>query len=440
MRFSKVLALGAAIALVPANAPLSAAQNSAAAKFDARASVAEIRKLLQQNYVLPETRPKLDSKLAEGLAAGRYDVADYGLFAQLINEDMSSVAHDKHLGVLIDPKTAAKLAADPGSGADDAPPSADEIRAMERRNHGLAELKLLPGNIRYLEIKGFDWAGPSTAAAYDDAFRFLRGGDAIIIDIRRNGGGSPEAVQYLVSHFLKPNQPIMTFHMGTKKADRTVSLAKLPSGRVIGKPLYVLTSGSSGSAAEEFAGHVGGFKLGELVGETTAGAGFRNEFFRVSDQLVISISVGRAVLESTGKDWEGVGIAPTIQVSAAKALDVAQVYALRRLAAAAQPEEKRQLEAAATLIAAQADPVKTALALPAYAGSYGERTVTLENGKLMYRRLEGPKVPLLAVGANEFAFEFDPVARLHFSVDGSTATGFEFVRPDGSRVAAKRTQ
>ena len=49
---------------------------------------------------------------------------------------------------------------------------------------------------------------------------------------------------------------------------------------MVGKPLYVLTGGSSASAAEEFIGHVAGFKLGELVGETTAGAGFATSFSR----------------------------------------------------------------------------------------------------------------------------------------------------------------
>ena len=65
------------------------------------------------------------------------------------------------------------------------------------------ELKVLPGNIRYMETIGFFWGGDSTKAVYDNAMRFLKGGDAIIIDMRKNGGGSPEAVQYMISHFLE---------------------------------------------------------------------------------------------------------------------------------------------------------------------------------------------------------------------------------------------
>ena len=300
-------------------------------------------------------------------------------------------------------------------------------------------MKLLPGNIRYLESRGFVWAGANSAKAYDNAMRFLRGGDAAIIDLRRNGGGSPDAVQYMISHFLAPNRPIVTFHMGSSRVNRLSSLATLPAGRMVGKPLYVLTSGNTASAAEEFVGHVAGFKLGEIIGENTAGAGFRNTFFPVPGGFLISVSVGRAVLASTGRDWEGVGIAPTTKVDVDKALEVARVHAMRRIAMTAAPDEKAALEAAATVLSAQVDPVPTALPLSAYAGTFGDRTVALENGKLVFQRSSGPKLAIIPIEANQFAFEDDPKARLNYAVAGNSTTGFELTRSDGSRVMVNRT-
>jgi C-terminal processing protease CtpA/Prc len=144
----------------------------------------------------------------------------------------------------------------------------------------------------------------------------------------------------LVSHFLGANRPIVTFYMGANKVDRLSSLPSVPAGRLIGKPLYVLTSSHTASAAEEFTGHIAGFKLGEIVGETTAGAGFRNEFFPVAGGYVISVSIGRAVLASTGKDWEGVGIAPTTKIDPSKALELAHSHALRRVASTAPATDK----------------------------------------------------------------------------------------------------
>lgn len=430
----------AAIALTPAARAQQPAQASAATPVDAQRVVADVRRIIAENYVLADVRPKLDVALAQGLAAGHYNVSDPGELAERINADMGAVAHDKHLGIRYDPAEQARLAVRPvGSGADDAPPSGDEIRQAAKFNYGILEMKVLPGNVRYVDLRAFFWGG-QTAEAYDNAVRFLKDGDAAIVDLRQNGGGSPQAVQYLVSHFLAPNRPIVTFYMGANKVDRVSSLASLPAGRLVGKPLYVLTSGRTASAAEEFTGHVAGFGLGEIIGENTAGAGFRNEFFPVSGGYVISVSIGRAVLASTGKDWEGVGIAPTTKVDAANALELAQVHALRRLAAGASGNEKRMLESTAMLLDAKLHPVATALPAERYAGAYGgDRSVMLDGGKLSYQRSGGPKVELIAVGANQFGINEDPLTRINFTVSGGRVTDLKLVRGDGSTVEAPRS-
>jgi hypothetical protein len=442
MRRILLIAAVAAAGAASVHAPMpclaqSAPAAVAPAKPDSRALVAEIRRVLAANYVLPEVRPRLDAALAKGLADGRYDTDDPGVLAARINEDMAQVAHDKHLGLQYAPEQAAQLAGAPQR--DDGPPSPQQLTAARMRNHGINELKLLPGNIRYLDLRGFIWTGPESAAAYDVAARFLRDGDAVIIDLRRNGGGSPEAVQYLISHFMEPNRPLVTFHMGASQVDRLSTLPELPAGRMVGKPLYVLTSGSTASAAEEFTGHVAGFRLGELIGETTAGAGFRNQFFPLPGGYLISVSVGRAVLASTGKDWEGVGIPPTLAIAQDKALDMARMRATRRIAANAAGPQKAQLEAMANLLAAQLDPVVPALPLQAYAGTFGERRVAVEDGRLVYQREGGPKLMLVPVGPNRFVFEDDPAAHVDFVVSGSQAGSLELVRGDGTQVTAART-
>lgn len=412
---------------------------AAPARADGRTVVAEIRRLLAANYVLPEVRPRLDSILAKGLAEGRYDVSDPSVLLDRVNADLTAVARDKHLSLEYDPRQAAEIAAEPADQPEDSGPSAGQMRQAQRRNHGFTEMKVLPGNVRYVNLQGFVWVGPKSAEAYDNAMRFLKDGDAAIIDLRQNGGGSPEAVQYLVSHFMEPNRPLMTFHMAGNQTDRTSTLANLPAGRMVGKPLYVLTSGRSASAAEEFTGHIAGYRLGELIGATTAGAGFRNQFFPLPGGYLISISVGRAVLASTGKDWEGVGIAPTTAVDPEKALLVAQSRALSRLAAAAPPREKANYEATAALLAAQVDPVATALPLAAYAGNFGDRKVWTENGRLAFQREGGPKFFLVPIGQNLFAFQDDAMTRVEYKVAGNVATGFELQRGDGSKVEAVRT-
>ena len=439
-RNSGIALIVAGLALSPGMANAQPAAPPAVAPADGRAVVAALRKVLAENYVLPEVRPKLDAALAKGLAAGRYDVSDPGILVDRVNADLKAVTPDRHLGLNYDPRTAAASVAERAATQDeDGPASPEAIRQAQSRNHGFTEMKVLLGNVRYVNMQGFVWTGPKSAEAYDNAMRFLKEGDAAIIDIRQNGGGSPEGVQYLVSHFMEPNRPLMTFHMAGNRTDTTATLANLPAGRMVGKPLYVLTSGRSASAAEEFAGHIDGFKLGELIGETTAGAGFRNQFFPLPGGYLVSVSVGRAVLASTGKDWEAVGIKPGTAVAPDKALDVAQVHALRKLAAAAEPRDKARYEGAAALLAAKVDPVATALPLAAYAGTFGERKVWVEEGRLAFQREGGPKLAMIAVGPNLFAFENDPMTRVEYKVAGNAATAFDLLRGDGSKVEAQRT-
>lgn len=418
----------------------AAAQTQAAAAIDGGAVAREVKRLLNEHYVLPEARAKFAAVLDKGIASGRYAVNDRMLLVTRLNENLDSVTPDKHLGVMYDPQRAKALASAPaGGGGDDAPPSPQAILQSERNNHGLTRMEVLPGNVRYLEISSFDWAGPSSERAYDTAMAFLAGGDAVIIDVRPNGGGSPEAVRYAVSHFIEPNKPLMTFYMGSQGEQSTASMPSTRAPRMVGKPLYVLSSSGSASAAEEFLGHIAGYKLGEVIGERSAGAGFRNEFFRLPSDLIISISVGRAVLASTGKDWEAVGIVPAVETSADKALDTAKVRTLQRIAQGAEPARKRQLEAIATALNAQISPVKTELPLAAYAGVYGQRAVKAGDKGLTIRRGDHPPSPLIAVGANRFAYADDPESTVTFAVSAGKSQALHLVRADGSEAHGERS-
>ncbi|HZG44771.1 MAG TPA: S41 family peptidase [Allosphingosinicella sp.] len=429
MNRAAIMSIVAAVSAVPATAqlqagaPRQASTATAQRAVHAQAVVGEVRKILAERYVLPERRPALDAVLAEGLSSGRYRVTDPRQLATLINADLERVGKDKHLNFDYNPDQATMMAA---GRRETAPDNSGYERMVRGRNHGIMELKVLPGNVRYMDYRGFDWIGPETAAALDTAMNFLAGGDAVIIDIRRNGGGSPAAVQYITSHFMEAGKPLMTFHMnGEASPDTTATLTELKAPRMIGKPLYVLTSGSSASAAEEFAGHVAGYKLGELVGETTAGAGFRNDLVPIAGQFVLSVSVGRAVLAATGKDWEAVGHAPSMKAPVSNALETAQSHALRRLAATAPERARPQMLALADGFAAKTERRAAALPLAAYAGTYGERTVSLDGDRLYYQRGSGMRQRLIALGGNRFAFEEDPSFIFTFMPAGAQAAAME---------------
>ena len=144
----------------------------------------------------------------------------------------------------------------------------------------------------------------------------------------------------------------------------------------------------------------------------TAGAGFRNDLVPVAGGFVLSVSVGRAVLASTGRDWEAVGLSPTMPTSIEAALDTAHVLALRRIAAAAPEAERPRLAAMADGVEARGQGRAPALPLAAYAGSYGERVVSVDAGRLYLKRGVRARVALIALGGNVFTLEADPAMRL----------------------------
>jgi hypothetical protein len=308
-------------------------------------------------------------------------------------------------------------------------PAQGESGAYERQvragNHGIRELRVLPGNVRYMDYTDFEFIGEESEAALANAMRFLAGGEGIIIDLRRNRGGHHPSVRYLISHFLDAGRPLATFMRNGQVEGRSETVAELPAGRLVGKPLYVLTGNGTGSAAEEFVGHVAGYRLGDIVGESTGGAAYRNELVPMAGGLVFSVSTGRTVLAATGGDWEGVGIAPTIRAPVRNALYVAHAAALRRRAAQADGPERARLEGMADAIMARAERRTPALPLSAYVGRYGDWTVSEEQGRLAIRRGNLEPLALVPLGGNRFTYEDQPSGLMTFFVSGTAVSALE---------------
>ena len=275
--------------------------------------IAAIEAAIRQDYVFPEKSAAIVAGLEQARQQGRYDSSDAGALAQRITEDLGTSSGDHHVYVNYDPKryALAILPADTGEGAGD---SYDRSLSL-RDNSGLTEMRILSGNIRYLKIARFGWIPDESGAAYDSAMRFMRGGDALIIDLRGNPGGDSAAVRYLVSHFLDPDTLEFSFLEGTKQPVQMRSLDYVPAGRLKGKPLYVLIDGGVGSAAESFAYDVQQFKLGDLVGAKTVGAANNNKFIPIAPGFMLSISYGRPVHAVSGSNWEGTGVAPSVAVT-----------------------------------------------------------------------------------------------------------------------------
>lgn len=326
------LALASTLLLAaPAVATAAAAEGrveGAARSAEAERLVERAIELLRARYVDPDKVDGAAAGLRAALADGHFSGLTGQVLAARLTGILFAATSDKHVYVQHEPERYASLLS---SDRDDAERDAFVAEWARATNHGLVEMKVLAGNVRYLKIAPLHWIEGESEAAYARAMDFLRGGDALVIDLAETPGGSPAAVNHLASHFLPVGTHLMTFEMGPAGRQESRVEAGPAGGLIAGKPVYVLTSGKTGSAAEEAAMHFKHFGIARLVGETTAGAGHRNDILPLADGYTISISVGRAIHSVTGDGWEGAGVVPDVTVSPQSALAAAHRSALIEL-------------------------------------------------------------------------------------------------------------
>ncbi len=410
-------AAGAGLAQTRPNPPLDAGKK--------QAIVDEITKLMDSDYVFPETARKLDERLRSRLKSGAYDAATGAReFAQAVARDILEVTKDRHTGFAYDPETTERIRRFESRKPEEVRQSREEQLAFGRRNNfAFRRAERMSGNVGYLEFRNFLPAedGGATAVA---ALNFLAHCDALIIDLRRNGGGEPSMIQLISSYFFPESTHLNDIWIrSTGATENYWTLPFVPGPRMADVDLYVLTSGRTFSAAEEFTYNLKNLKRATIVGETTGGGAHPTSQHIVRDDFVLRVPFARSINPISGTNWEGTGVPPDVSVPEARAFDVAYRMALEKAAAkATDPRAKAECEWTLVEARAKAEPVSPDEAtLRSYAGEYGERKVTFEEGRLYYQRT-GPKGLLTPLTATLFALEGVDYFRLEFVVtDGKAA-------------------
>ncbi|MDP9363058.1 MAG: S41 family peptidase [Chloroflexota bacterium] len=291
--------------------------------------VAVLTRELDAAYVYPEVAPAISATVRRHLDDGRYVGLDGEAFAARLTSDLQEVSGDKHLRV--------SFRSDPtpdGQQDEVARQRWEEYREHgERTNFGVVRVERLAGNVALLELCEFfdpELGGEVVVAAMN----LVASADALIVDLRWNGGGSPAMVALVTSYLFDP-EPVHLNDLYWRRGDVTRQFwtsAYVP-GRRYGreKPVWVLTSRETFSGAEEFANNLKQLGRAVLVGETTAGAAHPGSFVRLHASFDAFIPTGRPINPISKGDWEGVGVAPDIDVPAADALRTAHAAALRHV-------------------------------------------------------------------------------------------------------------
>ncbi|MFD7165387.1 S41 family peptidase [Streptomyces violascens] len=286
----------------------------------------ETARLLTEHYVFPEIAEQLAGLLQRRLTEGAYDVDDAEELARLVTTDLQSVNGDRHLRL--------KHHADP------VPPKrgAATLEAMRRDFDtslgGAPRVQLLDGGVAVVELAPMlfplEWAAEPLSAALTLVSR----AQALIVDLRSNRGGDPDTVSFVCSYLLDERTHLNTMYWRSgERSEQSWSLPHVPGARFgSSKPLYVLSSDSTFSAAEELAYDLQQLGRAVVVGEPTRGGAHPCQGWTVHPHLEATVPVGRAINPVSGTNWEGTGVQPDVPCAAADSLDHAHALALARLA------------------------------------------------------------------------------------------------------------
>jgi retinol-binding protein 3 len=286
-----------------------------------------VGKNLKESYVYPDLAQKMQDAIRTNQKGGAYDtITDPDAFANRLTKDLQAVSHDKHLGVNFSP---VKL---PPEGHT---PSAEEEaqfrKMLQRTNCAFEKVEILPRNIGYLKFNAFaDPAicGPTAVAAMN----FMAHVDAIIFDLRENGGGDPKMVAMISSYlFDKPTHLNDLYNRKDDFATQYWTLPYVPGTTLADKLAFVLTSKSTFSGAEEFTYNLKNLKRATIVGETTGGGAHPVAGQRIDDHFMIGVPFARAVNPISKTNWEGTGVEPDVPVKASEALEKAEELAKSKL-------------------------------------------------------------------------------------------------------------
>src|ERR1041385_1324287 len=288
-----------------------------------------ILKRLNDSYVFPDVAKKMEQSIRERVANKEYDqITSAEQFATTLTNDLQAVSHDKDLRV----RYSFQSIPERGPRRE---PTAEEREQRKRDltwlNHGFGTVERLPGNIGYLEFFNFadEELGADTVAA---AMNFINGTDALIIDMRKNGGGNAAMVA-LVCFYLFGPEPVHLNDLYWREGNQTQEFwtkKELAGKRYLNKDVYVLTSKRTFSGAEEFTYNLKNLKRATIIGETTGGGAHPGGGFRITEHFGMFVPMGRAISPITKTNWEGTGVTPDISVPADQALLVARLMALKK--------------------------------------------------------------------------------------------------------------
>lgn len=388
-------------------------------------------KLVKSEYVFSETGILVSKQIEENFKSGKYkSIKNIIQMCDLLTDDLQTISKDDHFTVGHSPDQVLRLHTKLTK-TDSLEIDKIQIKEGKKYNFGFNELTILEGNIGYLNLTGF-YPLKYTKETISSAMIFLSNTEAVILDLRNNQGGSIDMPPYLASYFLgEEKQTLLQFiNRDNKEVDKTETTQQLEWKRLFGKPLYILTSAKTFSAAEAFIYPLKNRKSAVIVGETTAGGANPIIAKILNESFVLGLPTYRPIDPLTGTNWEGTGIQPDIEVTADKAKETAHIKAIENIAnQASNPDAKWLLD----ILKGKYNPVTAKKqTLKSYAGKYGIRTLIYENTTLYYQKQGQSKIKMTPISETTFMLENNIELKIEIVIENKIVKGFNKIYIDGT--------
>ncbi|WP_420577580.1 S41 family peptidase [Ekhidna sp.] len=333
--------------------------------------IQEITKAIETYYINQEVGSKLIKHLTTNEAS--YQNLSEEAFVIQVNKDLHAIHNDRHIQ-LISKKQSSSL-----------PWSQQFIRTV----------KVLEGNIGYLEISHFPNPNDEVYGELASAFSLIEKTDGIIIDIRNNRGGHPETVSELLGYFTDGEVLYDRFYIPSEsKAYDYETHKKVAGNKLIGKPLAILINEKTASVSELFALAVKNLKIGKVYGSNSMGLVNLAGYYPIGDSYYLLLSKGYQQNPFSEHGIENVGVKPDVESSSGLTnahLDlVASVHGNELKDWIAEGLREKPL---------------SSLDIQAFVGNYGSITIIESDGMLYYQDHTGFDYKMIPVSENTFQLE-----------------------------------
>ena len=386
--------------------------------------VNNISKLLIDNYVFSETAIKMSNTIKNKLENGAYNkITDPVTFSDALTIDLYSVYRDGHMLVQFVPEEFTPISDLLSKNSDEK--NNEESKKIKQINFGLRKVEILNGNIGYIKINKFRTDSNEGKEAVKATFQFVSNTNAVIIDLRDCGGGSQESVNMICGYFFDKSTHINDiFDRSTNTTTEYWTEPDPSLTQMVEMPLYLLTNNKTFSAAEEFCYDLQNLDRATIIGETTGGGAHGTFSQNAGYGVVVYIPYSTAINPITKTSWEKIGVKPDVEINSEKALETAEIKIFDTLISKSEDDaELYNLKWDLELLKAINNPITLNVAtLKNYAGEYGERSFTLENGKLFYQRTGRPK------------FELEAMSQTVMKGKGNTYFKIEFIKSNNEKA------